>query len=198
VGEAAHQRHGSSEHHRHRPEETALYRVLEQHWPEFRARADEAGGLPRFVTREIHDYLGCGILERGLLVVACERCGFERLVAFSCKRRGFCPSCLGRRMNDVAVHLEEAVLPAVPMRQWVCSLPWKLRYLLGYDRELCAEVRGAFVGDRFSRVLVTARAAPVSKRSAPRKLSATAPPGDVSVLPLPGRPVLLGVGRRST
>ena len=24
--------------------------------------------------------------------------GHERLVAFSCKRRGFCPSCVGRRM----------------------------------------------------------------------------------------------------
>jgi len=64
-----------------------------------------------------------------------------------CKRRGFCPSCLGRRMNDLAIHLVEAVLPEVPIRQWVCSVPWKLRYLLGYDRELCADVLGAFVSE---------------------------------------------------
>ena len=30
------------------------------------------------------------------------------------------------------------------MRQWVCSLPFQLRYLLGYDRVLCAAVLRAF------------------------------------------------------
>jgi hypothetical protein len=48
-------------------------------------------------------------------------------------------------MSDAAVHLTERVLPEVPIRQWVCSLPWGLRALLGYDRELCAEVLSAFV-----------------------------------------------------
>ena len=79
-----------------------------------------------------------GILEHGCVRVGCARCGFERLVAFSCKRRGFCPSCLGRRMADTAVHLVERVIPEVPVRQWVCSLPWRLQVLLGYDRRLCA------------------------------------------------------------
>jgi Putative transposase len=63
----------------------------------------------------------------------------------SCKRCGFCPSCLGRRMSDSAVHLEQRVLPAVPIRHWIGSLPWGLRALLGYDRVLCAQVVGAFV-----------------------------------------------------
>jgi len=30
------------------------------------------------------------------------------------------------------------------VRQWVCSLPWKLRSLLGYDKALCAQVLAAF------------------------------------------------------
>jgi hypothetical protein len=47
-----HQRHAEG-YRRHRPEQTALYRVVEAHWPEFRERAGEAGGLPRFVTREV-------------------------------------------------------------------------------------------------------------------------------------------------
>jgi hypothetical protein len=68
-------------------------------------------------------------------------------VAFSCKKRGFCPGCLGRRMADAAVHLEERVLPAVPVRHWICSLPWGLRALIGYDRELCAQVVSTFVGE---------------------------------------------------
>ncbi len=94
---------------RHRPEETVLYRTLEGHWPAFRERAEEVGGLPRFVAREVEEYLRCGILEHGCVRVGCSRCGFERLVAFSCKRRGFCPSCLGRRMADTALHLVERV-----------------------------------------------------------------------------------------
>ena len=31
----------------------------------------------------------------------------------SCKRRGFCPSCLGRRMSDLAAHLVDEVSPEV-------------------------------------------------------------------------------------
>lgn len=49
-------------------------------------------------------------------------------------------------MSDVAAHLVDEVLPEVPVRQWVCSLPWRLRYPLGYDRRLCADVLDAFVG----------------------------------------------------
>jgi hypothetical protein len=131
---------------RHRPEETLLYRVVSAHWPAFHARAEERGGLPKFVVREVEGYLGCGLLERGLVHLACRACGEPMVVAFSCKKRGLCPSCVGRRMADVAAHLCDEVLPEVPIRQWVCSLPWRLRYPLGYDRRLCAEVLGAFTG----------------------------------------------------
>jgi hypothetical protein len=130
---------------RHRPEETVLYRVVRSYWDSFRERVEAIGSLPRFVVREVEEYLRCGILEYSFIRVECEACGFERLVAFSCKRRGFCPSCLGRRMSDGAVHLTENVLPEVQLRQWVCSLPWGLRVVVGYDRELCAAVVGAFV-----------------------------------------------------
>src|SRR5690554_7795105 len=43
--------------------------------------------------REFEDYLKCGRLEHGFLRVRCQSCHHEKLVAFSCKRRGFCPSC---------------------------------------------------------------------------------------------------------
>jgi len=32
----------------------------------------------------------------------------EELVPFSCKRRGICPSCTGRRMAELAAHLVDA------------------------------------------------------------------------------------------
>lgn len=79
--------------------------------------------------------------------LVCRSCGHAELVAMSCKRRGFCPSCLGRRMSDSAVHLEQRVLPAVPIRHCIGSMPWGLRAPLGYDRVLCAQIVGAFVED---------------------------------------------------
>ncbi len=117
---------------RRRPEETVLYQTVEAHWPEFRERAEEVGGLPRFVVQEFETYLKCGRLEYGCLHLVCRNCGDSQLVAFSCKNRGFCVSCCGRRMADTAVHLEQRVLPEVPIRHWICSLPWGLRSLLGY------------------------------------------------------------------
>ena len=46
-------------------------------------------------------------------------------------RRGFCPSCGGRRMADTAAHLVDRVLPRVPVRQWVLTLPFCLRFRPG-------------------------------------------------------------------
>lgn len=132
---------------RRRPEETPLYALVREHWPRFLERAEEqGGGLPQFVVREFEAYLRCGILAHGLVHLTCGRCGHDVVCAFSCKRRGFCPSCLGRRMSDIAAHLVDDVLPQVPVRQWVCSLPWSLRYALAYDRRLCADVLEAFLG----------------------------------------------------
>jgi len=130
---------------RHRPEQTVLHRIVTAFWPSFREQVEAIGSLPKFVVREVEEYLRCGILEYGFIRVECPSCGFERLVALSCKRRGFCPSCLGRRMSDSAVWLTEHVLPTVPIRQWVCTLPHGLRALVGYDRELCALVIDAFI-----------------------------------------------------
>lgn len=53
----------------------------------------------------------------------CEACGHDKLLEFSSQRRGFCPSCGSRRMSQTAAHLVEHVIPHVPVRQWVLSLP---------------------------------------------------------------------------
>jgi hypothetical protein len=116
-----------------------------EHWPGFRERAEQLGGLPKFVVDEFEEYLRCGLLEHGCLLLECRACGYSELCAFSCKKRGFGPSCLGRRMADLGAHLERSVLPRVPVRHWICTFPWGLRALFGYDRKLCAEVTAAFV-----------------------------------------------------
>ena len=115
---------------RHRPEQTLLYRIVEQYYPEFSTHLAERGiALPRYVQREFEDYLKCGRLEHGFLRVRCESCHAEHLVAFSCKRRGFCPSCGARRMAESAALLVDEVFPEQPVRQWVLSFPFQLRFL---------------------------------------------------------------------
>jgi len=45
-------------HVRHKPEQTLLYQLVEQYWPEFQTQLSETGRfLPRHVTREFDDYL---------------------------------------------------------------------------------------------------------------------------------------------
>jgi hypothetical protein len=46
----------------------------------------------------------------------------------------------GRRMTERAAHLIDHVLPHVPVRQWVLSLPFELRYRLAWDHVLCRAV----------------------------------------------------------
>ena len=101
-----------------------MHKVVKRAWPSFADRCDEGtgGGLPKFVRREVEGYLRCGLLEHGCVRLRCDGCGEEIVVAFSCKARGFCPSCVARRMADVATHLVDEVLPEVPVRQWVCTL----------------------------------------------------------------------------
>lgn len=110
----------------------------------FLARARDRP-LPRFVEREFRGFLECGLLAHGFLRVHCDACGRDRIVAFSCKRRGFCPSCLGRRMADTAAHLVDRVLPEAPVRQWVLTVPFALRYRLAYDAPLTSVVLREFV-----------------------------------------------------
>src|SRR2546426_2959782 len=129
-------------------EHAVLYRVIDEHLEAFletaRRNAD-ASPLPEFVEQEFRDFLTCGVLAHGFARLRCTDCAFERFVPFSCKGRGFCPSCGGRRMTECAARLVDEVLPRVPGRQWVLSLPYRLRYLLAWDHALARAVLGVFV-----------------------------------------------------
>jgi ribosomal protein S27E len=121
---------GAAYYQRHRPEQTLLYRIIEQHYPVFTEQLAARGtALPGYVQREFDEYLKCGRLEHGFLRVRCDACHAEHLVAFSCKRRGFCPSCGARRMAESAALLVDEVFPEQPVRQWVLSFPYPLRFL---------------------------------------------------------------------
>jgi hypothetical protein len=48
-------------------------------------------------------------------------------------------------MVDTAAWLVDAVIPEVPVRQWVLSLPYRVRALCAYDPAACALVRSVLV-----------------------------------------------------
>jgi hypothetical protein len=127
---------------RREPEKTALYQVLQRHLLTFEQQwTDEAGRtLPRFVTEELHRFLDCGILARGFAHLFCKTCHEHYAVAFSCKARAVCPSCLGRRMCEGALNLVNHVLPDAPVRQFVVTVPFSLRFPLAFDGKLLGQV----------------------------------------------------------
>lgn len=86
---------------RRHPERTSLYEVVRDNLETLHgAIADGALDvrLAKHQKHELEAYLDCGLLCRGFARLRCGACKESRLVAFSCKGRGFCPSCLGRRM----------------------------------------------------------------------------------------------------
>ena len=113
---------------RHVPEDTALYQVVQEHWETFRARVEEAGeSLPKHVVAEVEGFLRCGVLVHGFVRLYCDACKGCRVLAFSCKGRGLCPSCAGRFMADTAAHIVDKVIRPIPVRQWVLTLPFAIR-----------------------------------------------------------------------
>ena len=131
---------------RRTPEQTLLYQTVARHLDSFsQSNAERGGVLPWFVKREFEGFLKCGILAHGFVRVYCRSCKLERLVAFSCKGRSLCPACGVRRMADGAAHLVDRVLPDVPVRQWVLSLPHAVRFAIAFDATLCGQVHGLFI-----------------------------------------------------
>src|SRR5262245_9257008 len=124
-------------------EHAVLHQVIAEHLEAFLRAVAEAGdgaGLPQFVEREFREFLTCGVFEHGMARFQCEGCAREHLVPFSCKGRAWCPSCGGRRMTERAAHLVDAVLPWVPVRQWVLTVPDRLRYQMAWNHGLSRAV----------------------------------------------------------
>ena len=133
---------------RRRPEESTLYKVVQGNLATLYGAVDDGAvpiRLPGFVRKELEGYLDCGLICRGFARVQCGDCSEKRLVAFGCGGRGFCPSCLGRKMSETAVNLTECVLPPVPLRQWVLTFPFAWRSRLGFDAPLFSALTRLFV-----------------------------------------------------
>ena len=123
--------------------------MVQHHLETFLAQATQADpigfGRPAWVERSLRAYLRCGILAHGFARAKCVDCGHERLVPFSCKALGVCPSCNTRRMAELAAHVTDHVLPHLPVRQWVLSVPKRLRPFLHHNPEIAGAVLRIFV-----------------------------------------------------
>jgi hypothetical protein len=128
-----------------RPENTVLHRVLTKNIEAFRRDVHERGKiLPAYVESELQAYLDCGNPEKGFARLKCSDCAHERILAFSCKRRGFCPSCCGRRMTEAEMQIVGDIFPHQSARQWVLSLPMPLRFLCARNRALLGKLAQIF------------------------------------------------------
>lgn len=108
-------------------------------------REAEQGFVPLFIADEFNRFLQCGDIRCGHATLFCVSCGFSHDIAFSCKRRGWCPYCMERRMIDRAEVLTNEVLSDVPIRHWVLSLPPPLRFVLAFDNKLTSAVLAIFL-----------------------------------------------------
>ncbi len=127
------------------PKATDLHQIIRENYLQTFYNKEIAGStMPFHLKREFSRYLTCGILAHGFARFNCGHCQKDKLVAYSCKGRTICPSCTGRRMADTAKHLVEDVIPEVPVRQWVLSMPFKHRFLLSSNPKLLTTIKAIY------------------------------------------------------
>lgn len=127
------------------PRNSQYYKCVEAHFEQLEGvwekRYQPKYGYWRpYIINVINRYLDCGDPHFGFARVKCENCKNEYILPFSCKRRHFCPSCHQKRVVEFGEHLYKEVLKYVSHRQWVFSLPKRLRPYFMYDRKMLAKL----------------------------------------------------------
>lgn len=125
-----------------RPEKTPLYKTIQRNIETWIAKKED---VPYPIRKEFYNYLKCGIFSHGFARAHCNKCKENFLVAFSCKGRGVCPSCNTKRMAETAANLVDNVLPQVPVRQWVLTVPKRIRPFLLNNHNIARDVMKIFV-----------------------------------------------------
>ncbi|MGQ9673842.1 MAG: transposase zinc-binding domain-containing protein [Candidatus Aminicenantales bacterium] len=132
------------------PERTVLYRVLFHYFDrflaEYESRFEKEYGFLRPIIKEVVErYLDCGNPRCGFARIRCPDCGEERLLMFSCRTRGFCPSCHAKRLEEWGEWMREELLLDVPHLKVVFTIPRMLRIFFNYKRRLLGSLCRAAV-----------------------------------------------------
>jgi hypothetical protein len=123
------------------PLETDFYRLFREHFDTFRAcyperYARQFGFWRPVIATAVNHFLKCGDLQHGFARVRCPDCHHEFFVAFSCKQRCICPSCAQKRTLLFGLHVAEDICRPVPHRQFVWTIPKRLRIFFRFHRGL--------------------------------------------------------------
>ena len=115
-----------------------FYRVLFHHIESFLkaygSRFEREYGYLLLIVEEVVDkYLDCGNPKCGFARIKCSDCGREKLLMFSCKTRGFCPSCHAKRREEWGEWMREELILDAPHRQVVFTIPKMLRIFFKYS-----------------------------------------------------------------
>jgi len=127
------------------PRATPLFQLVEAHYddvkPLWEDRFEKTHGRWRGFTDAVAArYLDCASPECGFARLRCDTCRAERLLLFSCRQRGICPSCDAKRAAAFAAFLTDELLEDVPHSMWVLTIPKMLRVYFLHHRELLGEL----------------------------------------------------------
>ena len=130
---------------RRNPFSSPLWILLDKHYEQFEIEYAEHyekvyGFLRPAIGFAVGKFLKCGDLREGFARVHCDGCGHDMFVAFSCKARCLCPSCHQKRILELSMHVAEDVCFPVPHRQFVWTIPKRLRIFFRFDRSLLKEL----------------------------------------------------------
>ncbi|NQT66746.1 MAG: transposase zinc-binding domain-containing protein [Actinobacteria bacterium] len=105
--------------HNQKPQYSPYYQCIEDNSEKFkrsyeRIFEEKYGYLRPHIEKVIYQFMDCGILRNGFARVKCKDCNHEYLLAFSCKRRHFCPSCYAKRVIEFGEWLYSDVLKKAP------------------------------------------------------------------------------------
>jgi ribosomal protein S27E len=114
-----------------------LFHYFDRFLAEYEGRFEKEYGFFRPIVKEVVErYLDCGNPRCGFARIRCPECGAEQLLMFSCRTRGFCPSCHAKRLEEWGEWMRETLLLDVPHRQVVFTIPKTLRIFFKYNRRL--------------------------------------------------------------
>jgi len=119
------------------PKNNPLHRLISEHYDGF---VKDHPNYPDYVYKTFEAYMSCGDLYSGFMRTKCSDCDDEEVVAFSCKKRGFCSSCGSKRASESAIHLVDNILPYTKYRQIVVTLPFPLRFWCATNKKLLNKI----------------------------------------------------------